>query len=223
MTEKSKYYEGTSGDSYFDWEKDIGEFSGWACLSDVSSHIEPQHDVLDFGCGGGYLLEALQCRRKSGVEVNPAAVASARERGLEIFTDVSTIPDESFDVIISMNAIEHTMHPLHELRALRRVLRRGGRAVFFTSCETPRYRYGPNDLGHHLYSWSPQSLGNLFTEAGFRVLSSRPNFSKWPPGYRMISKLGGRPLFSVSCRIFSYLEYVMHRATWISLKLIAER
>ena len=45
----------------------------------------PHAAVLDFGCGGGYLLHNLTCAEKAGIEVNPAAIEDARAKGLTIY------------------------------------------------------------------------------------------------------------------------------------------
>ena len=52
-------------DKYFVWQASIGEFSGWADLPKFKNYISKTDDVLDFGCGGGYLLKRLDVRKKS--------------------------------------------------------------------------------------------------------------------------------------------------------------
>jgi hypothetical protein len=44
----------------------------------------------------------------------------------------------------------------------------------------PRYR--TDDINHHLFTWTPLTLGNLFTEAGFDVSSVEVIRLAWPPG-----------------------------------------
>ena len=53
---------------YFDWQSSIGEFGGWANQTKFAEYISSNSRVLDFGCGGGYLLKNLECRAKAGVE-----------------------------------------------------------------------------------------------------------------------------------------------------------
>ena len=62
---------------YFDWQSPIGEFGGWANLTKFQPFIRNDFNVIDFGCGGGYLLNNIQCKEKIGIEVND----SAREIG----------------------------------------------------------------------------------------------------------------------------------------------
>lgn len=191
---------------YFDWHSSLGDFGGWANKTKFHDYIKPHHAVLDFGCGGGELLANLQCAKRFGVEVNPSAVEVARRNGLEVFGSVAEAPDECADVVISNHALEHTLHPLKELRALRAKLRTDGRVIFVVPCESISYRYVPNDINHHLYTWSPMCIGNLFTEAGFHVIESKPYIHKWPPKYRLLAAVLGRSLFECACRLYGRIE-----------------
>ncbi|MFN5838937.1 MAG: hypothetical protein ACK47J_20015, partial [Pseudanabaena sp.] len=120
--------------------------------------------------------------------------------------------------IISDNALEHTLQPLQELKSLYKKLKTGGKIIFVVPCEAISYSYKPNDINHHLYSWSPMCIGNLFTEAGFSVIESKPYIHKWPPKYQLIAKIGGRPLFEIACHIFGRIE-----RTWFQVRVIGEK
>ncbi|MFN8476043.1 MAG: class I SAM-dependent methyltransferase [Anaerolineae bacterium] len=203
---------------YFAWQATGGEFGGWANLTKFSAFIRPQDDVLDFGCGGGYLLKNLGCRRRVGVEVNSAAHATARSNGVEVYAATAEAPDDYVDVVISNHALEHTLRPLDELKALYSKLRPGGRVVFVVPCENVAHAYVPNDINHHLYSWSPMCLGNLFTEAGYRVIESKPYIHKWPPYHRQIARFGGRAAFDLACRAYGRIE-----RSWAQVRIVAAK
>lgn len=203
---------------YFDWQAPIGEFGGWANLTKFAAHVSCDSRVLDFGCGGGDLLHNLECRRRIGVEPNPVAAAAAAKRGIEVFASAAAVPDGSVDVIVSNNALEHTRRPFDELLELRKKLAAGGKIVFVVPCEAISRRYRPGDVNRHLYSWSPMAIGNLFSEAGFSVLESRPYIHKWPPGYRLLARLGGRRLFEAACRLYGRIE-----RSWFQVRVIAEK
>jgi SAM-dependent methyltransferase len=192
-------------DKYFGWQASIGEFGGWANQSKFRDYISSENKVLDFGCGGGFLLKNLTCSKRVGIEVNPAARETAKQNGIEVFARVDDVPDEYVDVIISNHALEHTLQPLEELKSLHRKLQPGGKIIFVVPCESISSRYKPNDINHHLYTWSPMCLGNLFSEAGFSVIESKAYIHKWPPLYRIIATLGRRPIFELACRIYGHL------------------
>lgn len=210
----SKHYD----EKYFDWQSSIGEFGGWANQTKFMQYINDSSDVLDFGCGGGYLLHGLQCHKKVGVEINPSAAEIAKSKGIEVFDNLGSVPDDYVDTIISNNALEHTLLPLEELKVLYRKLKKGGKIIFVVPCESISYQYKPNDINYHLYSWSPMCIGNLFTEAGFKVIESKPYIHKWPPKYRLIAKLGGRSLFEIAARIYGRIE-----RSWFQVRVIAEK
>jgi SAM-dependent methyltransferase len=203
---------------YFDWQASIGEFGGWANQTKFIEHISNTSKVLDFGCGGGFLLKSINCGKKVGVEVNPAAAETARKNGIEVFSSLEQVPDEYVDIIISNNALEHTLQPFKELKSLFAKLKVSGKIIFVVPCESITYSYKPNDINHHLYSWSPMCIGNLFTEAGFSIIESRPYIHKWPPMYKVIANVGGRRLFEIACRIYGRME-----RSWFQVRVIAER
>ena len=203
---------------YFDWQRSIGEFGGWANISKFTEHISTNSRVLDFGCGGGFLLKNIECSKKVGVEVNPSAAETATKNGIEVYGSAGDVPDEYVDVIISNNALEHTLQPLEELKALYKKLTAGGQAVFVVPCDSISYSYKPNDINHHLYSWSPMCIGNLFTEAGFSVIESKPYIHKWPPKHRFVVRVGGRRLFEIACRIYGRIA-----RSWFQVRVIAEK
>lgn len=215
MSEKiSEHYD----DDYFDWQSEAGEFGGWANQSKFDSYISPDDVVLDFGCGGGYLLKNLDCKKRYGVEINPAAAATARKNGVEIYGAVADIPDDSLDVIISNNALEHTLQPLDELKGLKGKLKVGGKIIFVVPCENISMRYKPNDINHHLYSWSPLALGNLFTEAGYSLIESKAYIHKWPGRAKLYRRIGGRWLFELACRIHGRFS-----RTWFQVRAVGQR
>ncbi|HXX16647.1 MAG TPA: class I SAM-dependent methyltransferase [Candidatus Eremiobacteraceae bacterium] len=213
-------------ESYFRYQSRIGEFGGWANISKFAEFITPGAKVLDFGCGGGYLLAHLKCTQKVGIEVNPFAREVARHNGIQVVGSASEIEDGWADVLISNHALEHCRYPLPELQALLCKVAPGGRVIFVVPCESIRNRYRNNDSNHHLYSWSPMSAANLFAEAGFKVLESRAYIHVWPPRFipRLLRSIGGRPLFEIGCSVYGWLTYWnLTPAVALQLRVIAER
>ena len=206
---------------YFDWQKCIGEFGGWANANKFSSSISERDVVLDFGCGGGFLLKNLQCKDRIGIEPNSNAADSIKKYGIKHFPTpdaaLEILGIETVDVIVSNNALEHTLNPLQELISLRRLLKPGGIIHFVVPCDSFKVRYNPHCINHHLFSWSPQNLGNLFKEAGYDIQYSRPLVHKWPPYYKNLAKLGW-PIFNAICRLYGHLE-----RSWFQVEVKARR
>ena len=58
---------------YFKWQKQIGIFGAQANKIKFEHLIEKNLKVLDFGCGGGYLLNEFKDIERYGIEVNDTA------------------------------------------------------------------------------------------------------------------------------------------------------
>lgn len=67
------------GDQYFRWQRKIGEFEAKVGLYKFSKFVKPDDRVIDFGCGGWYMLRSLNCKDRIGIEVNESARRSGSE------------------------------------------------------------------------------------------------------------------------------------------------
>ena len=180
MSGVSTHYVGADGGRYFEWQRGIGGLGAQLNRWKFERHVGPDDVVVDFGCGGGYLVAGLTARRRIGVEVNPAARAEAEALGVEVHETLASLPDGIADVVISNHALEHTLRPLDELAEIRRVLRPGGRLVLWLPLDDWRtQRRVSADTSHHLYTWTPLLLGNLLGEAGLRVETCRVVSHAW--------------------------------------------
>lgn len=93
--------------------------------------------VLDVGCGGGALAEAIQQRgyRVWGIEVHPEAVTRATQRGTTVFpadlTDIAAVKreigDQQFDHLVFSDVLEHLYDPYSVFREYLRFVKPGGR------------------------------------------------------------------------------------------------
>ena len=164
------WYTGAQGLAYFRWQNRTAECTAQIEARKFQKYIRPTDAVLDFGCGGGHTLRQLKCLRRVGVDVNPAAIAVARQAGIECYDSISAIQDETFNVVISNHALEHVEHPIAVLRAFRDKLVPSGVLVLCLPIDDWRTQrvYDCGDVNHHLHTWTPQLLGNSLFEAGFQ-------------------------------------------------------
>lgn len=196
------YYDET----YFAYQQRSGEFGGWALAPLFSPYIEKTDRVIDFGCGGGYLLRGLACGDRIGVEVNETARAIAQEvNGVRTVTTIGELPDAWADVIISNHALEHCTSPYGVLADLLPKLKPGGTFVAYVPHESNRNPWTPESVDNHLYTWNPMTFGNLFVNAGYEVVSARPFHHAWPPFHTLIAK-GGRAVFGFASHIYAMLD-----------------
>jgi SAM-dependent methyltransferase len=196
-------------EAYFGWQRSAGILGASLDRWKFVPFISKDDKVLDFGCGGGYLLASLDCEVRYGIEVNPVARTEAEQR-LTAFAGFEQIPEDlQVDAVISHHALEHVDDPLGTMRALRRLLRPGGRCVVVvpSECWWRGRRFRRDDINHHLYTWNPLLLGNLFERAGFRVLEAEPLCHCWLPKARITSRLMPQSWFDIGSRLRGLLTF----------------
>ncbi|MCF7837661.1 MAG: methyltransferase domain-containing protein [Candidatus Marinimicrobia bacterium] len=92
----------------------------------------PPAVALDVGCGPGAMLATLPAEtRKVGVDIAPALLERAAAKGIETHNldlDSQPLPaaDDSCDLVIATDVIEHVLHTDHLLNEINRVLKIGG-------------------------------------------------------------------------------------------------
>lgn len=162
--------------------------------------------LLDFGCGGGDFLVAMQ---KFGWQVQGMdnAAACARDvtgrTGIPVHVGTLPHPDilpESFDAVTMWNALEHVHQPRETVRAANRALRPGGILVVGVpniaswAFEQFRERWYPLKVPRHLTHFTPNTLRETLNAEGFQVLSvdhiARPSFLR-KSVRRVIKEQGG--------------------------------
>lgn len=149
--------------------------------------------VLDFGCGQGGIGVHLPCRRLDGFDVNPHQLEAARRHYSSVFFDYSQPPLGFYDVVYSNHVLEHIPAPLLALTKVYEWLRPGGKALFVVPHDSIRDKhqayYDEDDPDHHFCTWTPRSLGNLFSEAGFQVEVCKLLRSAWHPRLLKVHQL----------------------------------
>ena len=203
--------------AYYAWQREWVQFGAWASLPYFAPYIRSTDRAVDFGCGGGFLFDAIEAVKKMGIEVNPVARAEAESLGLDVRASPVDVPGAWADVVISNHALEHCLDPLGELRALAATLRPGGRIVFVVPSEGVRRQYDPTDENRHLFTWSPMNLGHLFDEAGFEVEAVREIVSRWPPKALLVARLG-RPIFNAVSHVHGRLRRSLSQVQVVARK-----
>ncbi|CAJ35688.1 class I SAM-dependent methyltransferase [Methanocella arvoryzae] len=85
--------------------------------------------ILDAGCGEGIIMKSLHGRNLCGIDISTKAIALAKEMnpGSNVFCGtLYSLPfkDESFDLILSIETLEHLYAPENALRELKRVTKK---------------------------------------------------------------------------------------------------
>lgn len=138
--------------------------------------VKPGDVVLDIACGAGYGSDHLAKRAGYvyGIDISAEAIQYAKENYhgkctefLEGSVDNIPLPDESIDLAVSFETIEHVDEAVQKafLREIKRVLRPN--AVFVVSCPN---RPIASDLAYELWGYVNEFHKKEHTEREFRIL-----------------------------------------------------
>src|SRR5580700_1261312 len=85
------HYTGEAGLRYFEYQSRFGDIAGEVAARKLARHIGSSEVVLDFGCGGGFMLKSITCGQRLGVEINPFARETAENQGITCFETLEQI------------------------------------------------------------------------------------------------------------------------------------
>lgn len=205
----SKYL-GEEGELYFRQQNAGGSLASKYNEFIFRPYISKEDDVLDFGCGGGHLLNVLNPRKKVGIEINPAARAQAAQLGVSVYSSIDEVQDMTFSRIITSHALEHVPNPYEALVQLRQLLRPDGLLLWLAPIDDwhskHQKRWNPDDADLHLYTWTPLLMGNLLRVAGYKPKSISILVHACPPPFVSENLWNiGQPLFHFAAYMWAIL------------------
>jgi len=148
--------------------------------------------ALDVGCGAGLLSEPLARlgATVTGLDAAPENIAAARlhaqAQGLVIdyrAGGIESLGDETFDLVVSMEVVEHVTDPAAFIAGLAGALAPDGLLILSTPNRTPLSRLAlitigegfgmvPKGTHDHAKFLTPDELGTLVTAAGLEVIDT---------------------------------------------------
>ena len=183
---------------------------------DAAWHLDPRarrplegRSALDVGCGAGLLTEPLARlgAAATGIDAAPenidAALAHAEGQGLAIdyrAGGIESLAGRRFDLVVSMEVIEHVADPAAFVRGLAGALAPGGLLILSTPNRTPGSKLALITLGEGLgmiprgtHDWgrflTPDELTTLLAAAGLDVIDTRGLTLDPARGFRLSNDL----------------------------------
>jgi SAM-dependent methyltransferase len=133
----------------------------------------PEHPrILDAGCGSGRnMVDLARHGTVTGVELSETSVELARARSAGEVISGSVLdmplPDDSFQLAVSLDVIEHLEDDLGALRELRRVVAPSGSLLL----TVPAYGWlwsGHDEINHHHRRYTRRSLQAAAEQSGWQ-------------------------------------------------------
>jgi ubiquinone/menaquinone biosynthesis C-methylase UbiE len=151
----------------------------------LSSDMQARALVLDLGCGTGLITKALQPigERVIATDINRWALMKCRERASVgvVQADVDYIPlrDESVDLAVATEVLEHLEDPCKALKEIFRVLRADGHFIGSAPTRSPIWKLRSKlsiscpaeEPFYHLYS--KRTIESTLEECGFEIMELR--------------------------------------------------
>lgn len=160
----------------------------WLVFQHLLATTKTPKTILEVGCAGGHLsamLSGLYPKAKiTGIDVYKDAVNEATERYPQLtfkVADAHKLPfkDNTFDLIVCSETIEHVVDPPKVLWEIRRVMKKDGAALIEMDSGSPLFRiiwWIWSNLGKgqvwkhaHLHPFTARELDTQIRDAGFIV------------------------------------------------------
>lgn len=149
----------------------------------LQQYVDPEDEVLDLGCGTMNITGKLKCKVIFGVDAYQPYIDELKAKG---YTYVycgrieKYLPDfkkNSFDVVLSIDSIEHMVKPaaIKSIGQMERVARK--RVVIFTTIGFVKQERDENpEFQKHRCGFLPQEFKDLGYEVFHRIGGDTPSF-----------------------------------------------
>jgi 2-polyprenyl-3-methyl-5-hydroxy-6-metoxy-1,4-benzoquinol methylase len=192
---ESSYYEGGAC-GYADTSYTAQEFALRSTFRQLLHNLAKRGltggDLLEIGCGYGYLLDEARLffDRRVGTDFSPEGAEIARKTGAEVFVGgIEQVPSQAkFDCLIGTQLIEHVYEPLSFVKRLVDYTRPGGHIVLATPDiggvlrKLMGRRWPSFKVPEHVLYFDYRTLSSLMLRAGLRDVHRLPYPHAFPFG-----------------------------------------
>lgn len=147
----------------------------------LQQFVKKDFAVLDLGAGHCEFINSIACGKKYAADVNPE-VKNYAGAGVEALicksTEISTVPDNSIDLVFASNFFEHLPDretALKTLQEVRRMLKFRG-SIILVSPNIACVRWEFWNFFDHALPLSPQGFCEALAASGFKIKKVVPRF-----------------------------------------------
>lgn len=165
------------------WIYNIARFFSLRWKKNIINQFSQTGSILDFGCGSGEFLNALQKANWNITGVEPSELARKKAtvlNGTTIYSALDEIQGKAFDSITAWHVIEHVPFPLQTIQQLKSHLKKSGTIFIavpnYQSPDATNYKnyWAGYDVPRHLWHFSKQSMQTLLEKSGLEVVKIIP-------------------------------------------------
>jgi ubiquinone/menaquinone biosynthesis C-methylase UbiE len=123
--------------------------------------------VLDVGCGTGAIMKEMTTQGFGvvvGIDMSEEALKYCKEKQLQAvqgFADKIPYPDNTFDLVIASDVLEHLQDDARAVQEIYRILKPGGRLIATVPAHQFLWSYHDEAL-HHVRRYTKNSFAALF-------------------------------------------------------------
>lgn len=166
------------------WDRELENYLGHIQLDDFV-----HKSVLEVGCGPKGMIHYIAAKQKVGIDPlieNYKKLGILEDGDVKHLTGVGEeldFPNETFDIIICFNVLDHSKEPSKVCHEMSRVLKKNGRIIFHSHCITPLVKPIRILLKYvdkpHPWHFTSGELKNMFMNAGFKQNFARMTVFHW--------------------------------------------
>jgi len=129
--------------------------------------------ILDLGCGSGYVGSAL-AKGNQVIFLDSSEEEIRDIKGLKLIGDALHLPfrDESFDLVLCADVLEHIKEDTKVLENIYNVLKKGGKAIIAVPAYSRLYGHHDKLIGH-FRRYNKGELQTKVKKIGFKIKMSR--------------------------------------------------
>jgi ubiquinone/menaquinone biosynthesis C-methylase UbiE len=158
--------------------------------------------ILEIGCSSGFMLHLIRQSLPEAFLIGSDIISGPLLRLATKMPDIPLLqfdltrcplPDQSVDIVLMLNVLEHIREEEAALRHVHRILKPGGAVIIEVPAGSQLYDLYDQFLGHHR-RYSKDSLAKLLRKFDFRILElSHLGFFIYP-GFWLVKKRNHRRL-----------------------------